>query len=220
MITIKNLTKAYSQGENELSIFKDFSIEIEGPSTVAIVGKSGSGKTTLLSLVSALDSHEAGEIFLNDVNISRMGETELAQYRAKNVGIIFQKFHLIESLNAFENVELALDAIGKKAPQRVYEVLDLVGLNDRAQHFPKELSGGEQQRIAIARAIINEPKFLFADEPSGNLDEETSSLVMSQLFNIAKNKSMMLFLITHDLDLAGQCEQVYELKNRELKKIQ
>jgi putative ABC transport system ATP-binding protein len=219
IIDIKNISKTYGKDKNELLVLQDLSLKVESPSSVAIIGKSGSGKSTFLSLGAGLDKPDSGSIVVNNKDITSLSESELATFRAKNIGIIFQQFHLMKNLTALENVLLPLEILKIENPlAKAKECLKKVGLEQRAAHFPHELSGGEKQRVAIARAIVTEPRVIFADEPSGNLDEETGREVMSLLFDLVKNVGTTMILVTHDIELSKRCDEIYQLKNHRLEK--
>lgn len=180
---------------------------------MAIVGPSGSGKTTLLGLCAGLDSVSEGSVTLNNVLLNKLSEDELALVRNKFVGFVFQNFQLIPTLTALENVMVPLELRGIKGAKEISEdLLSRVGLQDRMDHYPTQLSGGEQQRVAIARAFSNNPRILFADEPTGNLDEETGKAIENLLFEINKEKGTTLIIVTHDIDLANKTDQIIRLK--------
>jgi len=220
MIKFNNVTKSFVQGSKEIHVLKNMSFELDDKGLFAIVGKSGSGKSTFLSLLAGLDRPTSGEVLLDDSKLSHLGEKELTEFRAKNIGIVFQNFHLIDNFTALENILLPLEVLkDKDADQKAKKILDMVGLSDRMNHFPSQLSGGERQRVAIARASVTNPKILLADEPSGNLDPETGETVMKILFDTAKELNQTLILVTHDLELAHRCDAVYEIKNHGLEKL-
>ncbi|GAL72132.1 ABC transporter ATP-binding protein [Jejuia pallidilutea] len=181
--------------------------------TFAIVGPSGSGKTTLLGLCAGLDTPNSGNVELCGYNLNTLNEDQRAQLRNREVGFIFQNFQLLPTLTALENVSVSLELQGAKhAAKRGMELLDQVGLADRFHHYPSQLSGGEQQRVALARAFSNTPSILFADEPTGNLDEETGEKVIKLLFDLNKASNTTLVIVTHDLDLANRTQQILRLK--------
>ena len=218
MIKLSNLTKRYEQGAKTISVLDNLSFDIKLGGTTAIVGKSGCGKSTLLSLMGGLDHPTSGDVTIGNTCISKMSEEELSKYRSTQIGIVFQNFHLINSLTALENVLLPLEVNKiKNAKEKALSILDMVGLSDRVHHFPGELSGGECQRVAIARAVVIDPEIVLADEPSGNLDPETGEALMSILFETAKKLEQTLIVVTHDYDLAKKCDRTLELKNNELK---
>jgi len=188
------------------------SFTINKGETVAIVGASGAGKSTLLALLAGLDLPTEGEIWLGGTNLTNLDEDGRAAVRAASVGFVFQSFHLVPSLNALENVMLPLELAGKKAPrQSAMNILQQVGLGERWSHYPAQLSGGEKQRVAIARAFATEPAVLFADEPTGNLDSRTGEHVMDLMFELNRESSTTLILVTHDASLAERCDRVIGL---------
>ncbi|WP_256774940.1 MULTISPECIES: ABC transporter ATP-binding protein [unclassified Stenotrophomonas] len=182
----------------------------EGES-IAIVGASGSGKTTLLGLLAGLDLPSRGRITLAGADLNALDEEARAQLRAREVGFVFQSFHLLPALTAEENIALPLELAGREDPARVREVLEQVGLTHRARHYPRQLSGGEQQRVALARAFVARPRILFADEPTGSLDQATGQQISDLLFALNATSDTTLILVTHDLRLAQRCERVYRL---------
>ena len=207
-IQIHNLSKSYSLNNEKLMILKNLNAEIQTGEIVAVVGSSGSGKSTLLSLLSGLDPADSGEININGKNILHLSPKEMISFRAQNIGIIFQQFHLVSHLTAFENVALPLDILNRPyTPEDILNALDLVGLKPRSVHKPSELSGGESQRLAIARALITKPQLLLADEPSGNLDSETGKKVMDLFFQQVRRQKTTTVLVTHDMNLAEQCDR-------------
>jgi len=213
ILKIYELEKTYTSGSKQLTVLSNISFEIEKGSIFSIVGPSGSGKTTLLGLCAGLDYPSAGSIELCGSNLEKLNEDERAQLRNKEVGFIFQNFQLLPTLTALENVVVPLELQGAKNATKVgMELLQKVGLGDRFDHYPSQLSGGEQQRVALARAFSNKPSILFADEPTGNLDEETGEKVIKLLFELNKEAGTTLVIITHDLDLANRTQQILRLK--------
>jgi putative ABC transport system ATP-binding protein len=213
MLKVRNLTKEYSSGNRSLRVLDDVSFEVEAGETLSIVGSSGSGKTTLLGLCAGLDRATSGSVELNGVILDNLNEDERSALRNKHVGFIFQNFQLIPTLTALENVMVPLELRGEsKAAERSMELLRKVGLADRHDHYPNQLSGGEQQRVSVARAFSNNPKILFADEPTGNLDEETSQKVEDLIFELNKASGTTLILVTHDLELASKTQKTLKLK--------
>ncbi len=210
-ISITNLKKSFLQGKNIISVLEDISLEIQSGEVIALLGKSGSGKSTLLSLLAGLEKPDQGTIIANETDIVKLSESELCDWRAKNIGIIFQQFNLIPHLSAIENIYLPLEINGITENQKAIEWLNLVGLEDRANHFPSMLSGGEQQRIAMARALVTNPPFILADEPTGNLDQETGKKIIEILFNIVRKKKITMILVTHDEELALKADRVIRL---------
>lgn len=214
LIRADNLHKSFVGFEQRLSILKGLSFELGVGQTMAIVGRSGSGKSTLLSLLGGLDRPDEGDIFFNGTSLFRSSDEELTNFRSKNIGIVFQQFHLLEHLTALENVELALQISGAdNVKERASEALRKVGLASRSSHFPASLSGGECQRVAVARSLAQGPRLLLADEPSGSLDVDTGEEVMNLVFDLVKSEGMSLILVTHSLDLARRCENQYQLQD-------
>ena len=206
------LQKQVSSQEGTLTILDDVSFEIPAGASVAVVGPSGAGKSTLLALLAGLDLPTRGHVTLAGSNLSELDEDGRARVRAESVGFVFQSFHLVPSLNALENVMLPLELAGRDdARQAAREIIDRVGLGERWSHYPSQLSGGEKQRVAIARAFATEPAVLFADEPTGNLDSKTGANIMTLMFDLNRNSSTTLVLVTHDAALAARCERVLEL---------
>lgn len=213
ILSIESVSKTYTNGLREVHVLDEISFQVEKGDSLAIVGPSGSGKTTLLGLSAGLDRVSEGKITLNGILLNQLSEDELARVRNKHVGFVFQNFQLIPTLTALENVMVPLELRGVKgANVMASELLDRVGLAEREDHYPSQLSGGEQQRVAIARAFSNEPEILFADEPTGNLDEETGQAIEDLLFQINREKGTTLVLVTHDLDLARKTNQIIRLK--------
>jgi len=216
-VSVRHLKKSFGQGEGRVEVLKNINLEIYSGETISLTGKSGSGKSTLLSLLSGLDAPDEGDIFIDGENLSQMPEKELTRFRASRMGIIFQQFHLVSTLSAYENVLLPLELMKyPKAMNRALDLLESVGLSHRSQHLPSELSGGECQRVALARALAISPSILFADEPSGNLDEETGGKVMDLLFGMVEKTKTTLVLVTHDPDLAKRCSRVVHLEHGSL----
>jgi putative ABC transport system ATP-binding protein len=208
MISLKNVSKVVRSGNEDLTILDDVSLEIPSGQFVAITGASGSGKSTLLGLVAGLDAPSSGSIFVDGEEITGMNEDELAETRSKKIGFVFQSFHLIPSLTAFENVLIPMEILGlKDARSRADSLLGDVELTKRGHHYPSELSGGEQQRIAIARAFANEPKILLADEPTGNLDSKNGGHIFDLMMGLHKEHGITLVLVTHDASLAAKAER-------------
>lgn len=208
-----SLSKSFQSGEGSITVLDNINFEVEAGKTMSIIGPSGSGKTTLLGLCAGLDHPSSGGISLNEIPLGKLSENELAQLRNNHVGFVFQNFQLIPTLTALENVMVPLELRGEKnIKTRATDLLQRVGLGDRVDHYPSQLSGGEQQRVAIARAFSNQPKVLFADEPTGNLDDETSQKIESLLFDINKEQNTTLVLVTHDQELAKKTDQVIRLK--------
>lgn len=213
ILNVHELRKTYSSGGSELTVLDDISFSVPEGTTFALVGPSGSGKTTLLGLCAGLDIPNAGKVELCGADLGSLSEDERALLRNREVGFIFQNFQLLPTLTALENVSVPLELRGEpRAVEQARELLAKVGLSDRGHHYPSQLSGGEQQRVALARAFANRPKVLFADEPTGNLDEETGSRVVSLLFELNKEAGTTLIIVTHDTDLAMRCDRLLRLK--------
>lgn len=213
ILDVQALTKSYRNGGHTLTVLDHITFSIEEKLTVSIVGPSGSGKTTLLGLCAGLDSATGGTVDLNSIRLNDLSENERARVRNQYVGFIFQNFQLMPTLTALENVMVPLELRGEKniRPKAV-DLLDKVGLADRINHYPVQLSGGEQQRVSMARAFSTSPKILFADEPTGNLDEEASNRVVKLLFDLNREAGTTLILVTHNLELAAQTNRIIRLK--------
>ena len=208
MINLKKVTKTVLSGEEDLTILDDVSLEISDGQFVSITGASGSGKSTLLGLIAGLDSPSSGEVLIDEQSITAMSEDDLAETRSKKIGFIFQSFHLIPSLTAFENILIPMEILGlKDAKDRADKLLNDVELTDRGHHYPSELSGGEQQRIAIARAFANRPKILLADEPTGNLDSKNGNNIFDLMTDLHEQNEVTLILVTHDQNIAQRAER-------------
>jgi putative ABC transport system ATP-binding protein len=217
ILNVQALTKSYKNGGHALTVLDHISFSIEEKLTVSIVGPSGSGKTTLLGLCAGLDSPTSGTIDLNNIRLNDLSENERARIRNQFVGFIFQNFQLMPTLTALENVMVPLELRGEKniRPQAL-DLLDKVGLADRSTHYPVQLSGGEQQRVSMARAFSTSPKILFADEPTGNLDEEASNRVIKLLFDLNREAGTTLILVTHNPELAAQTNRIIRLRGGKL----
>lgn len=212
MIRVDQLTMQLQAGGHMVSILKGLTFEVPQKQMVAIVGPSGSGKSTLLGLLAGLDTPTSGSIQLNGQEITSWTEYQLAHFRRQNIGYIFQSFHLIPTLTALENVALPLELSGDmSADIRAQELLEAVGLQDRQGHYPSQLSGGEQQRVAVARAFACRPPILLADEPTGNLDSATGQMVIDLLLNLNRDQGSTLVLVTHDSTLAERTERIITL---------
>lgn len=211
VLEARRLSKSYSTAAGPLEVLGDVSFRLEAGRSMAILGPSGSGKTTLLGLCAGLDRASSGSVLLDGNDLGAMDEDRLAALRNERVGFIFQSFQLLPTLTALENVMVPLELRGEDAGKRALELLDHVGLGERASHYPVQLSGGEQQRVAIARAFINEPGILFADEPTGNLDGATAARVRELLFDIQSARGSSLVLVTHDEDLARRTDAILRL---------
>jgi putative ABC transport system ATP-binding protein len=214
MMQVKDLRKSYGKGDSHVEVLKGAYLEVQAGETLALVGKSGSGKSTLLSLLAGLDHADHGEILVKGKNLVELNERELTEFRAHHMGIVFQQFHLVSTLTALENVLLPLELLKRSDAQKIaFDLLKAVGLEHRAHHLPSQLSGGESQRVAIARALAPRPSILFADEPSGNLDEETGEKVMDLLFKMVKETNTTMVLVTHDPELAKRCGRTVHLEH-------
>ena len=213
ILNIQNVQKTYQSAGRTLTVLDNINFSVEAGSTMSIVGPSGSGKTTLLGLCAGLDRSSSGVIELNNIRLDDLNEDQRAQVRNQYVGFIFQNFQLMPTLTALENVMVPLELRGaKKIKAIALDLLDKVGLADRGHHYPSQLSGGEQQRISLARAFSNKPKILFADEPTGSLDAETSDRIIELMFNLNKEAGTTLVLVTHDPDLALKTQRIIRLK--------
>lgn len=217
ILKINGLEKTYTSGQKQLTVLKEISFDVEQGQTFSIVGPSGSGKTTLLGLCAGLDDPNSGSVELCGHDLNSLNEDERAQLRNKEVGFIFQNFQLLPTLTALENVSVPLELQGdKNAKTTSITLLEKVGLGDRIHHYPSQLSGGEQQRVALARAFANRPSILFADEPTGNLDEDTGEKVIQLLLELNKEAGTTLVIISHDLDLANRTQQILRLKGGQI----
>lgn len=214
MIAIKSVTKTVRSGTEDLTILDDVSIEIPGGQFVALTGASGSGKSTLLGLIAGLDAPSSGRINIDGDEITSMSEDGLADIRSRKIGFVFQSFHLIPSLTAFENVLIPIEILGTSgASDRARKLLEDVDLTNRGHHYPSELSGGEQQRVAIARAFANSPKILLADEPTGNLDSKNGQHIFDLMTDLHSRNNVTLVLVTHDIELARRAQRQIVLRD-------
>jgi putative ABC transport system ATP-binding protein len=211
MLRCTSLTKTYRSAGRELTVLNDITFSVEPGGFAAIVGPSGSGKTTLLGLLAGLDRPTAGTVYLDGEELGALDEDARARMRAEKIGFVFQSFQLIPTLTALENVQVPLELRGESANGRAAELLARVGLRDRRDHYPAQLSGGEQQRVALARAFSSRPKVLFADEPTGNLDARTGAGVIDLMVELNRDLGTTLVLVTHDLDLAGRARRIIRL---------
>ena len=217
ILKVENVSKTYQSAGRTLTVLSAIDFLVNAGDTISIVGPSGSGKTTLLGLCAGLDHASTGTIALNGITLENLTEDQRAQVRNRHVGFIFQNFQLIPTLTALENVMVPLELRGEKnIRSRSLDLLDKVGLSDRGHHYPSQLSGGEQQRVSLARAFSNSPKILFADEPTGNLDAETSEKIVHLIFNLNKDAGTTLVLVTHDLELASRTGRIIKLKGGKL----
>jgi putative ABC transport system ATP-binding protein len=197
-----------------VNILRGIDLQVARGETLSIVGSSGAGKTTLLMVLSGLEQATSGSVIVSDVDISQLNEDQLARFRRQNIGIVFQSFHLIPTMTALENVALPLEFSGIDQPlEQAEKALCATGLKDRLQHYPGELSGGEQQRVALARAFVVQPALILADEPTGNLDQDTGAQVMENLFALHREFNTTMVLVTHDLNLARQCDRSLEMRD-------
>lgn len=213
ILSVKEVSKTYQSGNRKLTVLDNVNLNIRSGDSIAIVGPSGSGKTTLLGLCAGLDSATTGSVVLNGSAFEKLSEDERAAVRSKNVGFIFQNFQLLPTLTALENVMVPLELKKRKdAKEKALSLLQKVGLGDRVTHYPTQLSGGEQQRVSIARAFANEPLILFADEPTGNLDTETGEMIEDLIFNMNKEEGTTLVLVTHDPELAKRTNRIIHIK--------
>ncbi len=214
LLRFSNIHLQYQNGTLLTEVIKGIDFTIHQNEKLAIVGKSGSGKTSLLMLMAGLEKPTSGNITYQDQDITTYSEDQLTEYRKKNIGIVFQSFYLIPNYTALENVALSLEInFQKDALSQAKEILIDLGLEDRLNHFPSQLSGGEQQRVAIARAMIKKPELILADEPTGNLDDENTEVITELIFNIATKYQKSLCLVTHDADLAKRCDRIMKIEN-------
>lgn len=217
-LILKSVKKGFKQGETEITVLNGLETTIEPGQVVSIVGQSGSGKSTLLSLLAGLERADSGEILVDGVNLVPLSEHEMTTFRAQNIAIVFQQYHLIAHLTALENVMLGLEILKmENVRERAEAALRELGLGHRLNHFPSQLSGGECQRVAIARALVVQPKILLADEPSGNLDTHTGDKVMDVFFEVVRKHKITTILVTHSENLAGRCERTLRLQEGQLK---
>jgi len=216
VLEVKDLTKVYRRGIEEIYALKDVDFSVSEGEYVSIIGPSGSGKTALLNVLGCLDTPTRGSLRLNRKETSGMKESDLVRLRRDNIGFVFQQFYLMPTLTARENIELPL-LFSKKAGNRgrIDDVLEMVGLGDRGDHLPGQLSGGEMQRVAIGRALINDPRIILADEPTGNLDSATSKVIF-ELFSELNRKGLTMVIVTHNLDLARQAQKMYTLRDGQI----
>ncbi|MEZ0484728.1 ABC transporter ATP-binding protein [Fibrella aquatica] len=212
-LRVENLTKTYQSAGQSLTVLHHVSFDLQPGDSFAIVGPSGSGKTTLLGLCAGLDRASSGSVWLNGVQLDNLNEDQRAAVRNQHVGFIFQNFQLLPTLTALENVMVPLELRGTRGAERIArDLLGRVGLADRGHHYPLQLSGGEQQRVSLARAFSNRPAILFADEPTGNLDEDTSQTVESLLFDLNREAGTTLVIVTHDLELAAKTQRMIRIR--------
>ncbi len=213
ILNLQNVNKTYQSAGRTLSVLENINLSVNAGATLSIVGPSGSGKTTLLGLAAGLDRASSGTVELNGIKLESLNEDQRAAERNKHVGFIFQNFQLLPTLTALENVMVPLELRGEKGVKaKAVDLLQKVGLADRGHHYPAQLSGGEQQRVSVARAFSNKPQILFADEPTGNLDAETSEKIIELIFNLNTEYGTTLILVTHDYDLANKTGRIIKLK--------
>jgi putative ABC transport system ATP-binding protein len=214
MIELRSVSKTVQSGDHPLTILHPLDYTIAAGQFVAIVGPSGSGKSTLLGLLAGLDAPSTGSIVIDGTDITTLGEDALAKLRGEKIGFVFQFFHLVPSLTAVENISVPMEIAGRRdAMARARQLIAEVGLADRAHHYPSQLSGGEQQRIAIARALANDPPIVLADEPTGNLDSGTGRIILDLLLNVRRTRGATLVLVTHDAELAGLADTRLTLRD-------
>jgi len=222
MIEINDLKKSYylNAKSEQVNILQGLNLKVNSGEVIAIVGSSGSGKSTLLGLLSGLDQPDSGEVKIDQKSLQQMSPNDLTQFRSSRIGIVFQQYYLVNHLTAYENLTLPLDILDKKYDQNSIDLaLENVGLLHRSDHRPTEMSGGECQRLALARALIIKPSLLLADEPSGSLDTETGQKVMALFFEQVRQQNTTTILVTHDLDLARKCDRIYKLNHGQLEII-
>jgi putative ABC transport system ATP-binding protein len=217
ILRTEHVRKTYTSAGRTLTVLDDINFNVEEGSTLAIVGPSGSGKTTLLGLCAGLDSASSGSVVLNDIRLETLNEDQRAAVRNKFIGFIFQNFQLLPTLTALENIMVPMELRREKNIRpKALELLDKVGLSDRGHHYPVQLSGGEQQRVSLARAFSNTPRILFADEPTGNLDAETSEKIENLLFSLNRDAGTTLIVVTHNADLAARTNKIIRIKGGKL----
>ncbi len=217
ILSVHNLSKTFDSGNRQLTVLSQINLDFEQGTTCAVVGPSGSGKTTFLGLCAGLDNPSSGHVVLNSHRLDILDEDARATMRNQTIGFVFQNFQLMATLTALENVMVPLELRGEKqVRQRAAKLLEEVGLGDREHHYPIQLSGGEQQRVALARAFINHPRLLFADEPTGNLDAETSARIENLLFDMNRTYGTALIMATHNLELAGRTDRIIRLRGGKL----
>ena len=218
LLKLKKVNLKYQTGKDIIRVLKDINLTAKKKETISIVGESGSGKTSLIMLIGGLERATSGRIFFQNHEITKLNEDEVSEIRKKNIGIIFQSFYLIPNYTAVENIALTLELNKFKNPEKeAKHLLERLGLKDRFNNLPGQLSGGEQQRVAIARAIAMKPELILADEPTGNLDTENSSLISDILFNYVKEEGSSLIIVTHDLKLANKAKRKIKIKDGKIK---
>ena len=222
IIKLKNLKKIYRMGDEKIAAVNNISLNFEKGSVTCLLGKSGSGKSTLLNLISGLEKPTKGEIIIHGLHVERMNETQLAKFRQKYIGLVFQSYNLLGNLTALENVTLPLifKRVGvKERKERAMEMLKAVGLEERASHKPSQLSGGQQQRVAIARAFVNNPEIVFADEPTGNLDTKTTYQMMDLMMGLCGKNKQTLIIVTHDMEISAYAQRIIHISDGKVEKI-
>jgi len=220
ILEIEDVSKSYTLGKFNVPVLEGINLTINEGEFAAIMGPSGSGKSTLMNLIGCLDKPTSGRIIIGGMDISKLSDIELARIRGKKIGFVFQTFNLITRLTAQKNVEMPMvyqDVPGNSRKKRSAQLLEMLGLKDRAYHKPPELSGGQRQRVAIARALANEPQIILADEPTGNLDSKTGKEIM-QIFDKLHNDGKTILMVTHDQELADNCERIIRLKDGKIEK--
>jgi putative ABC transport system ATP-binding protein len=216
-ISLRNVDLSLGRGAGRVHILKSISLDVIKGEALGLVGPSGSGKSTLLMCMAGLEQPDSGEIIIQNQDLTQMSEDQLARFRGKHIGVVFQSFHLIPTMTALENVSVPLElAGGRDASTRAAAALARVGLSQRSSHYPAEMSGGEQQRVALARAIVANPAILVADEPTGNLDEATGADIVELLFELQREHGTTLILVTHDLGLAARCDRTVRLRSGQI----
>lgn len=214
MIELRGVSKTVTSGGEPLTILHPLDLSVPSGQFLSIIGPSGSGKTTLLGLIAGLDTPSTGQVVIDGVDITSLDEDRLAQLRSSTIGFVFQFFHLIPSLSAFENVMVPLEIAGARRPaDKAAQLLSEVGLTDRGHHYPSQLSGGEQQRVAIARALANDPPILLADEPTGNLDSKNGQLVVDLLMEVHASRNTTVVMVTHDAEVAARSEVLLTMRD-------
>lgn len=217
ILSTENLTKTYQSAGRQLTVLENVNMQVEEGSTLSIVGPSGSGKTTLLGLCAGLDSASSGSVLLNGIRLEALTEDQRAEVRNQHIGFIFQNFQLLPTLTALENVMVPMELRKQKnVRSKAQDLLEKVGLKDRGHHYPVQLSGGEQQRVSLARAFANTPRILFADEPTGNLDVETSERIENLLFSLNREAGTTLIVVTHNIELAARTSKIIRIKGGKL----
>lgn len=215
LLNINKISKSFLQGSSRIQVLNDFSLEVQRNEVLGIVGESGSGKSTLLALMAGLDRPDSGEILFEGRDISQLPEKDLTVFRAQNIGIVFQQFHLLPHLTAQENVQLPLEILNRESEaHRADEILNVLGMGHRLKHYPSQLSGGEAQRVALARALVVKPKILLADEPTGSLDPVTGGKIIEFFFTACKEFHTTAVLVTHNIEFAKRCDRSVSLSQR------